>query len=177
MDRRKKGEKRMIYIDNRQEKIAIDEELEKTIVKVVEYTLKEEKVNIPYEISIIFVDNTEIKQINNDMRNIDKVTDVLSFPMLEYEKHRVFKDMYIGYNFDISYLNEEFLVLGDMALSLERALEQSKEYEHSFIREVCYLIVHSILHLLGYDHMEEEEKSVMRKREEEILSSFDINRV
>jgi len=63
-----------------------------------------------------------------------------------------------------------------MALSLERALEQSVDYGHSFLREVCYLVVHSILHLLGYDHMEEEDKVVMRKREEEILNRFNINR-
>ncbi|MPM83389.1 Endoribonuclease YbeY [bioreactor metagenome] len=125
---------------------------------------------------MIFVDNEEIREINKDMRNIDKVTDVLSFPMLEYENHKVFKDLYIGYKFEITDLNEGNLVLGDMALSLERALEQSEEYGHSYLREVCYLVVHSILHLLGYDHMEEQDKIVMRKREEEILNRFNINR-
>lgn len=166
----------MIYLDNRQDKIEVNKELEETIMEIVQYTLKEEEVHIPCEISVIFVDNEEIREINNDMRHIDKVTDVLSFPMLEYEEHKVFKELYLDYNFSPADLNEGNLVLGDMALSLERALEQSVDYGHSFLREVCYLVVHSILHLLGYDHMEEEDKVVMRKREEEILNRFNINR-
>ncbi len=161
----------MIYLDNRQDKIEVNKELEETIMEIVQYTLKEEEVHIPCEISVIFVDNDEIREINNDMRHIDKVTDVLSFPMLEYEEHKVFKDLYLDYNFSPADLNEGNLVLGDMALSLERALEQSVDYGHSFLREVCYLVVHSILHLLGYDHIEEEDKVVMRKREEEIIIS------
>lgn len=166
----------MIYLDNRQDKIEINEELEETIMEIIQYTLKQEEIHIPCEISVIFVDNKEIREINNDMRHIDKVTDVLSFPMLEYEEHKVFKELYLDYNFSPADLNEGNLVLGDMALSLERALEQSVDYGHSFLREVCYLVVHSILHLLGYDHMEEEDKVVMRKREEEILNRFNINR-
>jgi probable rRNA maturation factor len=166
----------MIYIDNRQDKINVGQDLENEIMEIIEYTLKEEEVKISCEISVIFVDNEEIKEINKEMRNIDKVTDVLSFPMLEYKKHKVFKNLYKDFEFDASDLNEGNLVLGDMALSLTRALEQSEEYEHSFKREVCYLVVHSMLHLLGYDHMEEEEKSMMRKREEEILNRFNINR-
>ncbi|MEG0772396.1 rRNA maturation RNase YbeY [Clostridium sp.] len=166
----------MIYIDNRQDKIIVNQDLENEIMEIVQYTLKEEDVNIPCEISVIFVDNEEIKEINMEMRNIDKVTDVLSFPMLEYTKHKVFKDLYKEFKFHISELNEGNLVLGDMAISLERALEQSEEYGHSFEREVCYLVVHSILHLLGYDHMEEEDKYKMRRQEEEILNRFNINR-
>lgn len=166
----------MIYIDNRQEKVMVNSELENSIIEIIEYTLMEEQVTIPCEISVIFVDNEEIKQINNEMRNIDKVTDVLSFPMLEYVDKKVFKDLYLNYNFDFADLNEGDLILGDMALSLEKALEQSKDYGHSFEREVCYLVVHSILHLLGYDHMEDSDKITMRKREEEILNRFNISR-
>jgi probable rRNA maturation factor len=166
----------MIYIDNRQDKVSIDQDIENEIIEIVNYTLKEEEVVIPCEISVIFVDNKEIKEINAEMRNIGKITDVLSFPMLEYKKQKVFKDLYKDYKFHAAELNEGNLVLGDMALSLEKALEQSEEYEHSFRREVCYLVVHSMLHLLGYDHMEEEDKQKMRKREEEILNRFNINR-
>ena len=96
--------------------------------------------------------------------------------MLDYPEGKVFKDVYKDKVFDIMYLDGDELVLGDMVLSLERAEEQSIEYNHSFKREVCYLIVHSILHLLGYDHMEDEEKKVMRAREEEILNGLDIKR-
>ncbi len=154
----------MILIDNRQSKIEVTEELEDKMKEIIEYSLKEECVNVPYEISIIFVDNKEIKEINNDMRGIDNATDVLSFPMLEFEKDKYFKDIYVNYEFMPYELNEGRLVLGDMALSLERAKEQSIEYGHSFIREVMYLVVHSILHLLGYDHMEDDDKKINEKK-------------
>ena len=96
--------------------------------------------------------------------------------MLDYPKGKVFKDVYKNTKFNEIYLDGEELVLGDMVLSLERTKEQSIEYNHSFNREVCYLVVHSILHLLGYDHMESEEKKIMRKREEEILGDLNITR-
>ncbi|MEG1798532.1 MAG: rRNA maturation RNase YbeY, partial [Clostridium sp.] len=135
-----------------------------------------EGVFLPYQISLLFVSNKEIREINLETRNIDSATDVLSFPMLDYEKGKVYKDIYIDFQFDETFKDGDELVLGDMVLSLERALEQSEEYGHSYEREVSYLVVHSILHLLGYDHMEEEEKKVMRKREEEILNKLDIRR-
>ena len=166
----------MIYTDNRQEKIEVTEELVKELEHTIEFALKEEEVNIPFEIYLLFVDNDEIREINNETRNIDKETDVLSFPMLDYPKDKVFKDVYKNYEFDETYMDGEELVLGDIVLSLEKALEQSKEYNHSFKREASYLVVHSVLHLLGYDHMEEDEKKVMRKREEEILGQLDIKR-
>ncbi|MEG1257036.1 rRNA maturation RNase YbeY [Clostridium sp.] len=166
----------MIYMDNRQSLITIDEDLQGNIEDIVNYTLKEEQVTIPYEVSIIFVNNESIREINQDTRGIDKVTDVLSFPMLDYQDKMVFKQFYIGYEFSQIDLNEGNLVLGDIVLSLERAKEQSEDFGHSFTREVCYLIIHSILHLLGYDHMEENDKKVMRAREEEILNKFKIER-
>lgn len=166
----------MIYTDNKQEKIEVTEELVKELEHTIEFALKEEEVNIPFEISLLFVDNDEIREINNETRNIDKETDVLSFPMLDYPKDKAFKDVYKNYEFDETYMDGEELVLGDIVLSLEKALEQSKEYNHSFKREASYLVVHSVLHLLGYDHMEEDEKKVMRKREEEILGQLDIRR-
>lgn len=166
----------MLYIENRQCKVKVDEEVESIIEDIVKYTLNEEKVKSDYEISIIFIDNEEIKEINKDTRGIDKVTDVLSFPMLEYPNGQVFKDIYNMENLSPSDFNEDALILGDMAISLEKALEQSEEYGHSFKREVCYLVVHSVLHLLGYDHMEKEDKVKMREREEYILKNFNIKR-
>lgn len=166
----------MIYKDNRQNIISVDEKLSCIIDEIIDYTLKEEKVSISYEVSLIYVDNESIREINNDSRGIDKVTDVLSFPMLDYEKNKVFKDLYVNHKFSQIDLNEGNLVLGDIVLSLERAKEQSEEFGHSFEREACYLIIHSILHLLGYDHMEEQEKKIMRAREEEILNKFEITR-
>lgn len=166
----------MIYIDNRQSKIEVTKSIEDTIEQVIDYAVKEEAGIENYEISIILVDNEEIKVINREQRNIDKATDVLSFPMLDYAEGKVYNDIYLDYEFDESYFDDENLVLGDIALSLERTEEQSVEYNHSFIREMSYLLVHSVLHILGYDHMEENDKDVMRKREEEILAGLKIFR-
>lgn len=166
----------MLYTDNRQDKLEVTQEFINKLNDVCNFTLKEEGVEGEYQISLLFVDNNEIKEINKETRGINKATDVLSFPMLDYESGKVYKDMYIGYEFDETYMDGNELVLGDMVLSLERALEQSIEYNHTYEREVFYLVVHSILHLLGYDHMEEEEKLIMRAREEEILNKLNIIR-
>ena len=122
------------------------------------------------------VDNEEIKDINRKYREIDKVTDVLSFPLLDYPQGKVFKEVYENNNFHESMLDQGEIVLGDIVLSLEKAKEQSIEYGHTFKREISYLIIHSILHLLGYDHMNDQDKERMREREEYILSSFNISR-
>ncbi|WP_026885458.1 rRNA maturation RNase YbeY [Clostridium beijerinckii] len=167
----------MIYVDNRQSKVEASEKLIKRLTEVIEFTLKEEEVNIDCEVSLLFVDNNEIKEINNETRGIDRETDVLSFPMLEYENKKVFKNMYKDYKFSQCDFDGDELVLGDIVLSLEKALEQSKEFNHSYEREASYLVVHSVLHLLGYDHMEDEDKTIMRSREEEILNKLNIIRV
>ncbi|WP_040211376.1 rRNA maturation RNase YbeY [Clostridium polynesiense] len=166
----------MIYIDDRQNKISVGEEFYRTIEEVADFALREEGVKIPYEISVLFVDNNEIAEINNETRNINKETDVLSFPMLDYPNGKVFKDVYLNYDFNLTYMDGNDLVLGDVVLSLEKAKEQSEDFGHSFQREVCYLIVHSILHLLGYDHMEESDKIKMRTQEEVILEKLNIKR-
>lgn len=166
----------MIYIDNRQDKLEITEEFKKKLEDVCLFALKEEEVEIDTEISMIFIDNEGIKDINQENRGIDRETDVLSFPMLDYPEKKVYKEVYKDYVFTEIDLDEGRLVLGDIVLSLEKALEQSNEYNHSYEREVAYLTVHSILHLLGYDHMEEEDKKMMRTREEEILNKLNIIR-
>ena len=166
----------MLYTDNRQNQIEVTEEFIRELEEVCIYALEKEEVKQKCQISLLFVNNEEIREINKETRNIDKATDVLSFPMLDSPKGKFFKDVYKDKKFDVMYMDGDELVLGDMVLSLERAMEQSIEYNHSFKREVCYLVVHSILHLLGYDHMEEDEKKIMRTREEEILNGLDIKR-
>jgi probable rRNA maturation factor len=166
----------MIYIDNRQNKIEVTNEMEELLNNVVSFTLKEECVEVEFEVSVILIDNEEIKRINSEFRNINRETDVLSFPMLEYPAGKVFKEVYKVEQYNESNLDEGHLILGDMALSLEKVMEQSKEYGHSFNRELAYLTVHSMLHLLGYDHMEEGEKNVMRSREEYILEKLSMIR-
>lgn len=110
--------------------------------------------------NIIFIDNERIKEINKEYRNIDKETDVISFALED--------------NNDIKY--DGFRVLGDIYISLDKAKEQAVLYEHSYIRELCFLITHGILHLLGYDHMEEEEEKIMFDKQERLLEEYEIKR-
>lgn len=166
----------MILISNEQDEICYEKGLDDTIEKIVNFTLGEQQVEVPCEISLTFVNNNEIRELNKNYREIDSETDVLSFPMLEYPEGKYFKDVYTGYKFKDEFKDGDNLVLGDIVISLEKAKDQANEYNHPFIREVCYLTVHSMLHLLGYDHMEEEMKKVMREEEEKILSAFNLER-
>ena len=143
-----------IYIDNRQNKLELDDNMYKILEEVVEECLLLEKKSTNYEISISLVDNGEIRELNREYRNMDSETDVLSFPL----------DQEFG----------EVPMLGDIVISLERALEQSIEYGHSLTREVAYLTAHSMFHLMGYDHMEEDEKHIMREKEKEIMKRLRI---
>ena len=113
------------------------------------------------EVSLSFVTPEEIRQINRDYREKDAITDVLSFPQ---------------YNSREEILQEPYVCLGDVIICPGRAREQAEEYGHSSTREMVYLMVHSMLHLLGYDHMEEEEKAVMRAREEAVMNEMGILR-
>ncbi|HSN58648.1 MAG TPA: rRNA maturation RNase YbeY [Clostridiaceae bacterium] len=166
----------MILWDDDQDKVIVDDRFYNLMEEIVKYSLSEEGVNIPCELSITLVDNEAIREINNEYRHMDKVTDVLSFPMLSYPDGLVFNEFYAGKIFGGQDLDGDQLVLGDIVISLETALSQSKEYSHSFLREACYLTVHSILHLLGYDHMNPNDKKRMRVREENILKKFDMTR-
>lgn len=152
----------MRYIfDDRQEKIDIKDELYEKIEDIVEEVLDYEGYSDDYDISISFVDNKEIHELNKQFRGVDRATDVLSFPMLSDEFE------------DVEY---EEMSLGDIVVSLERALEQSIEYGHSFEREVCFLVCHSMFHLLGYDHDTEENTREMREKEEAVLTKLNITR-
>lgn len=166
----------MIYIDNKQSKFKVDKDIENLIEGTIEFTLQEEAVKLPCQVSVILVDNNEIRDINRDYRDKDSATDVLSFPMLDYPSGKVYQEVYGSEKPDVSCFDGEELVLGDMVISLEKVEEQSIEFGHSFQRECAYLTVHSVLHLLGYDHMIESDKERMRKREERILDKLNIRR-
>lgn len=159
----------MIIFDNRQEREIYNEEIENIIKKVIVESLKYNEFFYSYEISVSLVDNSEIREINNEFRGINRATDVLSFPMIEYNGEYYSKDFKFQ-PYDITPDGE--IPLGDIVLSLERAREQSLEYGHSYEREVAFLTCHSVLHLLGYDHEEEEERRIMRGKEEDILKSL-----
>lgn len=138
------------------------------IKKCIAATLDAEGVNVPCEINVFVTNDKGIHAINLASRSIDAPTDVLSFPMFQFTAGS------LPYNWD-AYLDPEtnMCPIGDMAISLERAVAQAKEFGHSVRREVGYLTIHSVLHLLGYDHMDEaEEKAMMRSREEAIAGSI-----
>ena len=140
--------------------------------KCIEATLRAEGVSVPCEINVLVADNQTIRAINKAYRSIDRETDVLSFPMFQFEPGKLPKDL-------SEFLDPEtgLLTLGDMAISYEKAKAQAEEFGHSVKRELGYLTIHSILHLLGYDHVDEGPmKKQMRAREEAICAEIDLER-
>lgn len=158
-----------IIMENEQDKLKIDEGITDTIKAVIIKTLEEEECDFEAEVSVTIVDMAKIREINRSERNIDSPTDVLSFPMLEFDE----KGGIVDPEFD---MDGDKLLLGDIVICAEKAAEQAEEYGHSFRREIAFLTVHSMLHLLGYDHMEKEEEAVMFARQEEILDKMGITR-
>ncbi len=157
-------------IENEQDKLDFTNELETVIQRAVSTTL--EVVgggDTDFEVSILITDNEGIRELNREYREIDAPTDVLSFPILEFDENGVQLE-------DSGDFDGDFLLLGDIVISLERAESQAREYGHSLIREVGFLTVHSTLHLLGFDHMEEPYASVMRLREKEITEKMNLTR-
>lgn len=132
---------------------------EKELKKLLKYALKYMKLK-DVSFSIIFVDNKKIQELNKTYRNIDRVTDVITFRLADYEKVMCGK------------IN----VLGDIYISKEKANEQSLEYGHSYLRELAFLTIHGFLHLLGYDHMNKEDEEEMFKLQEDILNGYGIKR-
>ncbi len=132
--------------------------------------------NCPYEsqVELLLTNNDEIQRINNEFRGIDRPTDVLSFPMIEYESPADFSSL----EEDDSNFDPETgeLILGNIVISKEKVLAQAEEYGHSVKREFAFLIAHSMLHLLGYDHMEEDERLVMEEKQRSILANLGIER-
>ncbi|MBE5990128.1 MAG: rRNA maturation RNase YbeY [Paenibacillaceae bacterium] len=142
---------------------------EEIITSVVEEAIDYEDCPYEAEINVLITDNEDIRQINQEYRNIDSPTDVLSFPMIEYESPANFdhleEESYDSFNPETGEL-----LLGDIVVSVDKVEEQAEKYGHSVERELAFLIAHSMLHLFGYDHMQEEERLVMEQKQEEILS-------
>ncbi len=143
------------YIDNRQNHLEITEELNQLIESIILESLKAGEWSKNVEVSISFVDDKEIKLLNKEYRGIDQSTDVLSFPM-----------------------DEEILVplplLGDIIISTETAKAQATEFGHNLNREISYLVAHSMFHLMGYDHIDEEDKEIMRLKEKQVMKNLGI---
>ncbi|HAQ41481.1 MAG TPA: rRNA maturation RNase YbeY [Clostridiales bacterium] len=143
-----------VLFDNRQDIMEITEENMKAVENAVETVLRTEGEEGNFEVSVSFVTNEEIRELNREYRNVDSETDVLSFPM-----------------------DDEFdgkIILGDIVISTQRIIEQANDFGHSLEREMIYLTVHSMLHLLGYDHMIGEEKDEMRSKEKDVMKELQI---
>lgn len=152
-------------IINQQNKVPYTKELQQLINKVTKSAAKMAKLPKNTEVSILIVDNSYIQELNYIYRGLNQPTDVLSFAMNELGEDEP--------DFDFG---GEVNVLGDIVISLEQALIQSKEYNHSFEREVGYLVAHGMLHLLGYDHETPDEQKVMRDLEEKIMKEVNLER-
>ena len=142
------------------------------IKRCIRGALEQEGVTVPCEINVLLTDNRGIREINRDLRDVDRETDVLSFPMFEFTPGEFPEDVS-----DLLDPGSSLLPLGDMALSVEKIKSQAEEFSHSQEREIGYLTVHSVLHLLGYDHLDEGPmKRQMRAREDAIMEYLNIPR-
>lgn len=165
----------MIEFSNNQEIYNFKDEFKSLIDSAVFETLKFEGFKYNYEISVVITDNSGIKKINHQFRNIDRETDVLSFPMIEFDKKNMHDQAYQVSEDEINPENGN-VMLGDIVISIEKAYEQAREYGHSIDREIAFLTVHSTLHLLGYDHMQVEDEKVMINKQKAILAGMNLSR-
>ena len=154
-----------IYFENDQKNHAIKYKMQMLIRKTILATLDYEGMENDVEVSVTFVDDEGIRELNKKFRNMDKPTDVLSFPLLDYEGES-----------EEPFFDELCHNLGDIVISLERAMAQANEFGHSFEREVAFLTAHSMLHLLGYDHeLSDEDDADMRKRQNDIMERMGLS--
>lgn len=144
----------------------LTEEQQQLVESILIYTAEQEEVDPNSELSVTFVSNDEIQEINREWRGKNQATDVISFAMEELGEDEI----------DFGLLEDEPIVLGDLIISVERCREQAAEYGNHFERELGFLAVHGFLHLLGYDHIEKADEEVMTKRQEEILHHFELFR-
>ena len=147
---------------------------EALVKKVAEHVLDMEECPYEAQVNLVLTDNEEIKRVNTEFRNIERATDVLSFPMVDFPSPADYSVL----EEDDSCFHPESgeLLLGDIMISVPRAVEQAREYGHSVKREYAFLIAHSMLHLLGYDHMEDEERLLMEEKQEQALKYLHIER-
>lgn len=151
------------------EKSIKTDEFDEIIEKAIRTALSEEKIEQECEISVTLCSNEEITALNEEYMKREGPTDVLSFPMLSFDEERKMLPESMVYD-------DGLLVLGDIVISVEKAKRQAEEYGHSVMREIGFLTVHSMLHLLGYDHMEEDERKIMQSKEKIILNDMNLPR-
>lgn len=154
--------------------VELDQPSTELLQRAVAFAVQVEAGGTGFEVCLTLTNGADIAMANKGYRGVDAPTDVLSFPLLEFDGYADgVQDFYAQ-----EYINPEtgLVMLGDIMLNVEQARQQAEEYGHSFAREACYLCVHSVLHLLGYDHMLDADKQVMRTREEEIMNEFGLAR-
>lgn len=166
----KKVDETRVYIEDEQTAVALKEEQLRLLQKTAMQCLKDENFSRGCEINILLTDDENIRQINKQHRDIDRSTDVLSFPMADINNGEILSDQ--G---DVD-LDEGLLLLGDIVISVETALKQSEDYGHSFERELAFLAAHGLFHLLGYDHMQKDEETDMISRQESALEKLGLIR-
>ncbi|WP_407268434.1 rRNA maturation RNase YbeY [Radiobacillus sp. PE A8.2] len=154
-----------MHIDFHDQTNSIEEDYVDLLDRLINFAGKQEKVTTEAELSINFVYNDEIQELNRNYRQIDRPTDVISFALQESGEG------------EMKIIGEELpIVLGDIVISVDKAKEQATEYDHSLERELGFLALHGFLHLLGYDHINPEDEKVMFQRQEEILDAFGLSR-
>lgn len=162
------------YVEN-ETNVQFAFDVNETVEKVALQVLETE--NCPYEvqINVLLTDNAGIREYNANYRNVDRETDVLSFPNVDYETPADFEGLE---EFEADYFDPDTgeLILGDIILSVDKIKEQAENYNHSQYRELAFLVAHSMLHLCGYDHMEEEEAKIMEEKQEAVLTALGITR-
>lgn len=165
----------MSLIIEDESELTINIDYEKIADRVINEALDYEKCPYEVELNLLLTSNENIRKINNEYRNIDSPTDVLSFPMIEYEKPSDFSKLEDS---TLDNFNPETgeLILGDIIISVPKIVEQAEKYGHSTEREFAFLVVHSMLHLFGYDHMEANDAKIMEAKQEEILNKLEIFR-
>ena len=156
-------------------KIELDLPYEDIIKSVINESIDYEKCPYEVEVTVILTDNNEIHNINKEHRDVDSPTDVLSFPMVDYVRPSNFEGIEDKVE---DYFNPDSgeLILGDIVISVEKVIEQAKQYGHSTKRELAFLVAHSMMHLFGYDHMVVEEAPIMEAKQNEILNKLGIFR-
>ena len=156
-------------------KIELNLPYEDIIKSVINESIDYEKCPYEVEVAVILTDNNEIHNINKEHRDVDSPTDVLSFPMVDYESPSNFEGIEDKVE-DYFDPDSGELILGDIVISVEKVIEQAKQYGHSNKRELAFLVAHSMMHLFGYDHMVVEEATIMEAKQNEILNNLNIFR-
>ncbi|UUM12577.1 rRNA maturation RNase YbeY [Proteiniclasticum sp. QWL-01] len=166
----------MLNLENDQTLLEPARELIDKLNEALNVVAEGEGVDYEPEVSLYLVDNQAIQELNRDYRSLDTATDVLSFPVLAFEEGAVFSEQYTEHDLTDDLFLDDRLLLGDVIISTERAISQAVDYGHSIQREMVFLFVHSLLHLLGYDHMNAADRERMVAREQHYMALIGVSR-